>query len=79
MQLLLGGYNIHQMHRGGLQWRLSLGFSMYYGYGFQCSASLVYPSYIVFLGIMRNLRHIPLYFCLYASVIKVSNVRSRRH
>lgn len=23
---------------------------------------------------MRNLRHIPLYFCLYVSVIKASNV-----
>lgn len=43
-QLLLGGYNIYQMHRGGLQWRSSLGFSMYYRYGFKCSTSLVYPS-----------------------------------
>lgn len=27
-----------------------------------------------FSGIMRNLRHIPLYFWLYVSVIKASNV-----
>ena len=29
---------------GGLQWRSSLGFSMYYRYGFQSSTSLAYPS-----------------------------------
>lgn len=29
---------------GGLRWRSSLGFSMYYRYGFQCSTSLVYLS-----------------------------------
>lgn len=72
-QLLLDGYYIHQMHHGGLQWGSSLGFSMCYCYSFQCSSSLSSVRHrLFFLSIICNLRHIPVYFRLYTSIINVS-------